>query len=368
MNHSAFMFSGEASVSTCGFAALFKCGRHAWVDHDLITKLRREYPNLGQPFTWPSDVPAEQRPGWSDEERRYREEWDIDPNYDVLRAGAWKWSLWYHVTDPPWLYFWHGVVLLSMVCLTVGLWTRVAAVLTWIGMLSYVHRAPTTLFGMDTIMNVVVLYLMIGPSGSVLSLDRWLARWRARRRGLTLAADEPPRPQVSANLALRVMQIHLCIIYFASGISKLQGTTWWMGTAVWGTMANYEFSPMHYRWYLESLRFLSRHRWLWEIVITTSTTFTLAFEIGFPFLVWHRSLRGVMILSAVLLHIGIALFMGLVGFSCIMIVLALSFVPAETWRRWFNALDRWRLTPLDDSPRSALPAEAANGLVAAKPR
>ena len=38
------------------------------------------------------------------------------------------------------------------------------------------------------------------------------------------------------------MQVHFCIIYLASGASKLQGPAWWNGTALWQTIANYEFA------------------------------------------------------------------------------------------------------------------------------
>jgi hypothetical protein len=68
--------------------------------------------------------------------------------------------------------------------------------------------------------------------------------------------------------------------------------------------------------------------------------FTLAVEIAFPFLVWTRRLRWVMIVGAVLLHTGIALIMGLTGFSLIMLVLLLAFVPNESVRRLLGLAER----------------------------
>jgi hypothetical protein len=103
---------------------------------------------------------------------------------------------------------------------------------------------------------------------------------------------------------------------------------WWSGTAVWATMANYEFSPVRYQLYVDLLTWLSRHRWLWEIVTTGLTAGTLVFEIGFPFLVWNRKLRWTCVAGAVLLHTGIALIMGLVAFSLMMMTLVVAFVPA----------------------------------------
>src|SRR5207244_2703431 len=210
--------------------------------------------------------------------------WGVHPS-QVMAYGQPLWSIFYHVTDPVWIWVVHGCMLAAVFLFTIGFCTRITSVLTWLGMLCYIQRAPTSLFGMDTIMNVVVLYLMIGPSGAALSVDRlinhyWATR-QALRRHLTAPELLPPAPQVSANLALRLLQVHICIIYAASGLSKLQGPAWWSGMAVWGTMANYEFSPMGMRLYMGFLQFICQHRWLWELVTTGGSYFTLVFEVGF---------------------------------------------------------------------------------------
>ena len=80
-------------------------------------------------------------------------------------------------------------------------------------------------------------------------------------------ALEPLEQEVAANFTLRLMQIHFCIIYMSSGLSKLQGGAWWNGNALWGTMANPEFAPLQSGWYLEALRFLGQHRWLFELTM-----------------------------------------------------------------------------------------------------
>src|SRR5262249_44007296 len=126
----------------------------------------------------------------------------------------------------------------------------------------------------------------------------------------------------------------------ASGLSKLQGASWWGGTAVWGTMANFEFSPMRYRLYMDFLYFLADHRWAWELFVTSGVVFTLVFEIGFPLLVWLPRWRWTMVVAAVMLHTGIALFMGLVSFSIIMMVGVAAFLPAGAVRRFVALLSR----------------------------
>ena len=65
---------------------------------------------------------------------------------------------------------------------------------------------------------------------------------------------------------------------------------------------------------------------------------TLFLELGFPFLVWDRRWRWMAICGAVMLHTGIALFMGLTTFSLMMLCMLASFVPPEVMREQITSL------------------------------
>jgi hypothetical protein len=311
-------------------------GANAWVDLKALHEFRYEIPYRARSFDW-SD--AEQiRPFPPDPENyayeyEYIEKYGLNPRQFPTK-GYDAFSIWYYVTDPTWMTVIHFCILTIVFLFAIGFCTRITSVLAWLGMVGYSHRAPTTLFGMDTMMNLLLLYLMVGPSGAAFSVDRLIMRYWATWRALRARRPAPmalaPAPRVSANIALRCMQFNLCLIYFTSGVSKLQGTAWWSGVAIWGTVANPEFSPIHYEWFMNSLAFLCRHRWLWELSMTAGATMTLGMEIGFPFLVWFRAWRWVMITLAVMMHTGIAIFMGLNTFSLMMMGLLLSFVPPET--------------------------------------
>jgi hypothetical protein len=263
--------------------------------------------------------------------------WEMPEKSDELLVGRGHlfWSIYYHVHDPVWVYTIHFAIIGIMILFTIGLWTRVTSVLTWVGAMCYLQRAPTLLFGMDTMMNLLLIYLMIGPSGAALSVDDRLRRRRERAAGL---GDRPSPPLVTATLATRLVQINFCLIYLGSGTSKLLGSAWWNGTAIWGTLANSYFAPLDQAWYAGSLRFLSEHRWLWELSMSASCFFTLFVEIGLPFLVWNRHLRWWMVSGSILLHAGIGLFMGLVTFSLCMLTMVLAFVPPEAVRDFFGRL------------------------------
>src|SRR5262249_16274124 len=220
-------------------------GEDAWLSLDKVNESRKQVPWVGPPTGW-DQLPSLRAN--NPQEQAFMDRWFVHPS-QVMAYGQPLWSIYYHVTDPTWMWVVHGCILTSIFLFTIGFCTRITSVLTWLGMLSYIQRAPTSLFGMDTITNIAVLYLMIGPSGAALSVDRLLPRYWATRRAfrelLPVPEFPPPQPSVSANVALRLLQVHLCIIYAASGLSKLQGSAWWSGVAVWGTMANWEFSPMN---------------------------------------------------------------------------------------------------------------------------
>jgi len=325
-------------------------GKDAWISDGLVTDIREEYPIPPSDFRWEPEKSTLPPPSEQEEEQlaRYREKWlggyapDADPRL-LWSRGQYVWSVWFHVTDPTWVAVVHVGILVCMLLFALGLWTPVTGLVSWLGMLSYVNRAPTTFFGMDTIMNVLVLYLTLAhlfarPGTAALSLDRLL--WRYRRRRETGAEPAGDALSSSATFAIRLMQIHFCIVYLASGLSKLEGSAWWNGWAIWQTAANPEFAALHQPRYHDLLAWLCRHRVLWEICMSGGAAFTLALEIGFPFLVWNRRLRWLMVIGAVLLHTGIALVMGLTGFSLMMLALLVSFIPPSTVRHLLGLAER----------------------------
>mgnify|MGYP000974783575 CR=1 FL=1 len=294
----------------------------------------------------------------ADAERYIDEYYDAyrrDPN-TVYARGLPVWSIWFDVTDPAAMALVHGLVVLVVFLFTIGFCTRITAALTWMTCLWYIHRTPVALFGVDSMQTIVLLYLMIGPAGAALSVDRLIARWWSKNklrvvnawRGfwkkpaldagrLVPASYSPtPAPSISANVAYRLLQIHTCIIYLIAGLAKLQGSAWWQGTAVWGTLSNFEFAPMQFGVYMWVLKQIVAVQWIFYILLTLATYFTLAFEIAYVFLIWAPRTRWWLLGGAIILHGFIGLFMGLKTFSLMMLVMNMSFLTlAET--RWLLA-------------------------------
>jgi hypothetical protein len=288
----------------------------------------------------------------------YFETWRLDPR-DAYSKGRQVFSVYFHISNPATIWTCHLIILFIMVLFTVGFCTRVTSAMTWVAALFYIHRTNHILFGMDTMMNVLLFYLMIGPSGAALSVDRLMARYRAGR-AIFNAGGKPvpwadavlagPRPSALANFAIRLIQIHFCFMYLASGLAKLKGQTWWNTTATWYTMANPEFTPLHYPAYEWWLLKIASHKQLLLVMFAFQTYFTLVLEIALPFLVWTR-LRPIVVCLAILLHSAIAWIMGLTCFGLLMMTLLLSYVPASVIRErltWASGTGR-RLTLIFNS-------------------
>jgi hypothetical protein len=223
-------------------------------------------------------------------------------------AGWWTHFEWVKSSAAMW--FTHGIALLVMALFTVGLWTRVTAALSFLFLVSYAHRATGALFGLDQINGFLTLYLAIGPSGAAYSLDAW----RRRRRSL----PDATQPSTLANIAQRLIQVHLCVVYLFAGLSKCQGPSWWVGDALWGAFASADYQTIDLTGLAHAMG-----------LVNLATLVALGWEISYPFLIWNRHARPYYLGLAVLVHLGIGLAMGMMTFGWIMIVANLAFLPSE---------------------------------------
>jgi vitamin K-dependent gamma-carboxylase-like protein len=194
-----------------------------------------------------------------------------------------------------------GVIyLLSLTALLVGWRTRIAAVVAWLAHLTLMMTGSGTNYGADNFGNIFLFYLIWIPAGAELSLDR--------------AAGRAPRgPTSTARLSLRVVQLHLCMVYLAGGLMKASGEQWWNGDAIWRSVMLPEYRQLDFCW-------LADHPW----VARVSGWMVILVETGYSIFIWPRRTRLLWIIAAVAMHLGIALFMGLGVFGAIMIAFTVA--------------------------------------------
>jgi hypothetical protein len=205
-----------------------------------------------------------------------------------------------------WFIYWVGLGVL--VLFAAGLFSRVKSVAALLVVVSLIHRGPMLARPMEDVLAMVMLYLCIGPSGGSFSLDRL----RARRSDSVVAAS------TSANIALRLIQVHLALIHFAMAIGQLRDDSWWMGRAVWGFIGKQDSGYIDMTWLADYMYLLNL--WTHGIVV---------FEFAFALLIWNRLARPILFVAAVLVWGSVGLVSGMVDFSLVMLAATLAFVPAE---------------------------------------
>ncbi len=279
-----------------------------------------------------------------------RKSWLSPALVAALQSQQYTYSFWW-VVPPQAMWYAYAASMVVFACFTIGLWTRVTSVLALAAAISYVNRTPASLFGLDQINIMLTLYLAIGASGRVLSVDRWLL---CRRYG---EKAPPPTPSMTVNLGQRLIQVHMAVIYLFAGLSKLQGPSWWNGEAMWRAFANLEYQSADMTW-------LAWHPWL----INAFTHITIIWEISFCVLIWNRLSRPLVLLGALVTHIGIGACLGMWTFGLIMLVGNAAFLPNDWVRQAVAALIPERLAPILGEPRFwAFPRPTAANRAARQP-
>jgi len=240
-------------------------------------------------------------------------------------AERFVWSHFNYIHSPKLMWTFHIAALVVFFLLTVGFFSRTMAVLAYLFAVSYANRiTPGAYFGLDKINCMLALYLIFGPCGARYSIDRL---WRLKRGSTEVPASS------SANLAIRMIQVHMCIIYLFSGIGKVQGEPWMNGEASWLSFAMVEYQS---RFHLFDMTWLAGHQYLLNFM----TFVTMFWELSYCALVWPALTRPWVLLLAVITHMGIVLCLGMPTFGLVMLIGNLAFVSPKTVRKYFDPLAR----------------------------
>ncbi|MCX4824444.1 HTTM domain-containing protein [Streptomyces sp. NBC_01142] len=287
---------------------------------------------------------------------------------DAFTALMWSDStLWFEVL--------YGVGVVSSLLLMLGWRTRAMSGLFMIGVLSLQNRSIFMGDGGDNVIHLMAIYLVLTRCAQVWSLDaRRAARWAAtaipgvppRDRvgpalwavlgfGLVIATflnqtgwfvllllwvlwvaqglwwmvsryapDSEPRTllDVLANLthnaALVVIMAEVCVIYATAGWYKIQGSRWQDGTALYYPLKLDYFTP----WPALSDLLASG-----GVMVMVLTYGTVVVQVAFPFTLFNRRVKNVLLVVMMLEHAAIAVLLGLPFFSLAMIAADAVFLP-----------------------------------------
>ncbi|MDC3958195.1 hypothetical protein [Polyangium jinanense] len=185
----------------------------------------------------------------------------------------------------------------ALVMLGLGLFTRAAAALAWFLHWTLMNSAAPLMYGVDQYAHIFLFYAIWVPVGRAASLD-------------ALISGASRAPTAGARVGLRIMQIHLCISYFASGVEKATLLDWWNGELIFRALSLPDYRRFDMSW-------LAQYPALAQLACLA----TLVVEIGYCVFIWPRRTRRLWLTAVLGLHLGIAVFLGLHFFGIIMCVL-----------------------------------------------
>lgn len=214
---------------------------------------------------------------------------------------------------------------LSLSCLAIGWRSNIVGGIAWITHLSMNHSGFATIYGVDQFANIALFYCMWMPVGNALSVDSQSGR----------VSNEAT---TTSRISLRIFQIHLSIVYLATGLEKAAGEQWWNGEAIWRATNLPEMAQFDFTWLAQ-----------WPMLATAMCLGTLFVEVFYPLFIWPTKTRKLATLVTISLHVGIALSLGLLSFSALMAAFTFSafFISAEPVSETVTANDARdaKLTP-----------------------
>lgn len=177
---------------------------------------------------------------------------------------------------------------LFLVLLGAGILTRFSAVASLLLQL-FIYKSFATLnYGYDFFLTMSLFYCFLFPVGKYYSVDSMLFR---------------KKNIMNFNYRL-ILQLHLSIAYFYSGLAKALDPGMRDGNSVWKAMVSVEND-----FYL-----------IPPLVFITMGIGAVILEISYPVFIYFKKTRPFALYSAVAMHVAIAMLMNLYAISMIMIV------------------------------------------------
>ncbi len=173
----------------------------------------------------------------------------------------------------------------SAMLLTIGLLTRINAVVVFLCLTSIQQRNLFILHGGDTFLRVTGFFLIFAPAGAAFSVDRLIRIWRGKE-GMCVRLRSP--------WAQRMIQIQLAFLYLTSFCWKLKGSAWLQGTALF------------YVYHLDALKRFPVPGWLLNpAMLKVGTWSAIALEFSLGVLIWVKDLRYILLALGLLFHLSL---------------------------------------------------------------
>jgi len=184
--------------------------------------------------------------------------------------------------------------------LLLGFLSRPAAIVAWFVHLCASESGGLLAYGADNFMTTALFYLMLSPLPDRYSFDHWVAKTKLKN----------PK---TLGFWRRVLQVHLCFVYFIGGLAKSLGSGWWDGSNLWRSLIRPPFN-------LVSPELLVQFKYVLPLVGIS----ICLLEVRYPLFIWLKRTRWIWLGCVLVMHAAIGLMMGLYLFALIMIVMNIA--------------------------------------------
>ena len=202
-------------------------------------------------------------------------------------------------------------------CLTIGLFTRQAAIANYVATLVTFSVTAHWEYHVDYVYTGIGFFLLFIPVEQTLSIDAWRARRRAARDNLPAPTTTVPRMYYDA-----LILVGIALVYFDSVFYKLDSRMWLAGLGMWRPAS----LPHNTYWDLSWLLDL-------KLLMITLGYLTLVFEVVFIVAMWFDRLRPLLLVIGLGLHLGIVVTFPIPWFGLAVAALYALLVPDSWWRR-----------------------------------
>jgi hypothetical protein len=199
--------------------------------------------------------------------------------------------------------FVYGIILFymfSLVCLMIGFMTRTSALFSLLLQIILIKSMHYFIYGVDYFQTMALFYCFIFPV-SRYSVDEILFK------NIKISP-------ISLKWSLRLLQCHLGVVYFFSGLDKGLGVNWYNGESIWRAVSGHNYNG------IIALADYNINSNLYMI----AGIMTLVTEFCYPLFINMRKTRLLWVTMTVGMHLSIIIFMGLYFFGALMIILNLS--------------------------------------------
>lgn len=195
------------------------------------------------------------------------------------------------------LYYITYAFLFFLSLLLIGFFSRVNAIICFFFFSMFFGTGNNVIYGGDCFALLSLFYCMIMPIGKSFSVDRLLFK---RNKSIYTS---------SGTFFTRMLQLHLCVVYFFAGLSKAVGVTWWNGEGIWRALMSGYFQKVDMTW-------LAEYQWVAYAV----SVGVVLIELTYPVLIHIKKTQLVFLACIITMHLSIAVIMGLYLFAFILII------------------------------------------------